>query len=118
MAEPQKDNLPYPPEKRPEDIVGFWRALDKVLDDWQRTARFILIVLVLAVAFHIGFDKVSIPAPYLHALKGWIPNIVLSVASGGGGTFLVHTLKNFGTRARRRELDQRHGSDADKGELG
>ena len=118
MAVPQKDDLPPPPEKRPEDVVGFWRVLDKVLDDWQRTARFILIVLVLAVAFHIGFDKVAIPAPYLHALKGWIPNIVLSVASGGGGTFLVHTLKNVRTQARRRKLDQRRGSDPDKGELG
>lgn len=116
MAEPQRDDLSSPPEKRPEEIIGFWRVLDKVLDDWQRTARFIVIVLVLAAAFHIGFAEVAIPAPYLHALKGWIPQIILSVVGGGGGTFLTQTLKNNGTR--RRKLKQRHGSDPDKGEQG
>ena len=89
--------------------MGFWRVLDKVLDDWQRTTRFILIVLVLAVALHIGFDKAAIPAPYLRTLKGWIPSILLSVASGSGGTFLVHTLGGAGKR-RRRKIPPRHDS--------
>jgi hypothetical protein len=117
VAEPQKDDLPRIPGKPSEDPIGFWRLLDKVLDDWQRTARFILIVLVLAVAFHIGFDKAAIPAPYLRALKGWTPSILLSVASGGGGTFLAHTLKSTGKRRRRKVLP-RNDSDAGKEEQG